>query len=132
MAATSLRSTLLGILDDLERKEAFVQNVLREKQSQEAKKERDSDEMISESAKNMGEVQATPAPQAVTKVPGIGSQKQDGYERQGFEGNLPCPKEQLGDTAKYRVGVIWLSHMKGMCMCALLQCIQLAPNTCAF
>lgn len=105
LAATSLRSTLLGILDDLEQKEAFV-NVLRETQSKQATKERDSDEMISESAKNMGEVQVAPAPQALTKVPGIYSQHQDVRERQGFERNLPHTKDQLGDTSIYRVSVI--------------------------
>ena len=116
LAATSLRSTLLSILDDLERKEAIVQNLLRETQSQQTK-EMNSDEMISESAKNIGEIQVAPVQQALTKVPGICSQEQDVSERQGFEMKLPQTKEQLVDTAISRVGVIVLSHIKG-CVCA--------------
>ena len=106
LAATSLRSTLLGILDDLEQKEAVVQKNLGEKQSQQVQKERDSDEMISESKKNVGEVQVTPALQVLTNVTGICSQKKDVSGRQGLEMKLPHTKEQSGDTAIYRVGII--------------------------
>ena len=107
LAATSLRSTLLSILDDLERKEAVVQTVLR---NQQAQKERESEEASSRSALQNGR---TLSQQALPKAPVVSSPGKDARHELGL--NLSHSKEQFGDAAS-RVGdIMLLSSTREVC-----------------
>ena len=97
LAATSLRSTLLSLLDDLERKEAVIQNILRNQQTQ---NEGEGEEVTSQSAPCNGR---TLSQQALPKTPVVRSPVKDVSERHELGLKLSRSKEQFGDAAN-RVG----------------------------
>lgn len=97
LAATSLRSTLLSILDDLERKEAVVQSVLRNQQTQ---KEGENEQV---SPLQNGR---TLSQQALPRTPVVSSPVK--IDRHESNLKLSHSKEQFGDAAS-RVGDVLLS-----------------------
>ena len=106
LAATSLRSTLLSLLDDLERKDAVIQNVLR---NQQTRNEGEGEEVTSQSALCNGR---TLSQQALPKTPVVCSPVKDVSERHEWGLKLSRSKEQFGDAAN-RVGAA------NVCRCAL-------------